>query len=158
VSYWVHLLATVVWIGGVVSMVLMAWPALRQGVLASNQWVSLQQRFIPWSNGSLVLLLITGFVQMTNDPNYHGFLDLDSLWAAAIFVKHLAFLGMVLIGVYAQSYLYPAISRAKLLAEKRPEIGADETSSFAKQELLLLRLNFVCALVILFFTAVATAV
>jgi uncharacterized membrane protein len=155
-TYWVHLLATIIWIGGLASMLLMAWPALRQGTVASNQWITLQRRFIPWANGSLVVLLVTGLVQMTNDPNYNGFLALDSLWAGALFIKHLAFAGMVLIGAYTQSYLYPAIDRAELLAKKRPE--PEDGDSLAKKELLLLRLNFLCAVVVLFFTAVATSV
>jgi uncharacterized membrane protein len=37
-SYWVHLLATVIWLGGVALMAFIAWPALRQGTLSSNQW------------------------------------------------------------------------------------------------------------------------
>lgn len=137
-------------------MLLMAWPALRRGTLASNQWISLQRRFIPWANGSLILLLITGLVQMTNDPNYNGFLALDSLWAGALFIKHLAFLGMVLIGVYAQSHLYPAMARAELLVKKKS--GSTISANLTKRELLLLRINFLCAVVVLFFTAVATAV
>jgi len=158
VSYWVHLLATVIWIGGLVSILLVAWPAMRQGTLASNQWFALQRRFSHWSNASLVLLLITGFVQMTSDPNYNGFLALDSLWAGALFVKHLAFLGMVLIGIYVQGYLYPAIARARLLAEIQPRLGSRDLQPLAQREVLLLRINFFCAVAILFCTAIATAV
>jgi uncharacterized membrane protein len=96
VSYWIHLLATVVWLGGLALLALVAWPALRQETLSANQWLALQKRFLPWANGSLVLLLITGFVQMTNDPNYNGFMVIDSVWAGAILLKHVAFGGMVL--------------------------------------------------------------
>lgn len=139
-------------------MLILALPAMRLGTLSSNQWVSLQRRFIPWSNGSLVLLLITGLVQMTNDPNYNGFLAFDSLWAGALFIKHLAFAGMVVIGVYVQSALYPAMARTELLAEKRPELASDEQQALIVRESRLLRLNLICAAGVLFFTAVATAV
>jgi uncharacterized membrane protein len=145
-SYWLHLLASVVWLGGMALMLFIAWPALRHGSIASNHWLALQQRFIPWANGSLLVLLITGFVQMTNDPNYNGFLNIDSLWAGAILVKHLAFLGMVTIGAYIQWSLYPAIARLRLLGK------------LTLRELRLLRLNLICAGLILFFTAVATAI
>ncbi len=158
VSYWFHLLATVVWLGGLALMLLVAWPALRRGTLADNHWLALQQQFMPWANGSLIVLLITGFVQMTNDPNYNGFLLIDSLWAGAILVKHLAFGGMVVIGVYVQWSLYPAMDRLKLLGEKRPSLIQSEQAVLTQREIRLLRLNLLCAMAVLLCTAVATAV
>ncbi|MCP4428995.1 MAG: hypothetical protein GY803_31305 [Chloroflexi bacterium] len=157
-SYWVHLLATVIWLGGLALMALVAWPALRRGALAADHWSALQRRFLPWANGSLVLLLITGFVQMTNDPNYGGFLAVDSLWAGAIFAKHLAFVGMAFIGGYVQWALYPELDRLHLLAEKRPSSAAFEREKLSQREIMLLRLNLVFAAAVLFFTAMATAV
>ena len=157
-SYWIHLLSTVTWLGGLALMAVVAWPALRRGTLATNQWLSLQQRFMPWANASLVLLLITGFVQMTNDPNYNGFLAIDSLWAGAMLVKHIAYVGMVVIGAYVQFSLYPAVKRTRLLAEKRPKLASSEQEKLQVREVRLLRLNLVCAAAVLFFTAVATAV
>jgi uncharacterized membrane protein len=156
--YWVHLLATVVWLGGLALLMLVALPALRQQTLAENQWLVLQQRFIPWINVSLVLLLLTGFVQMTNDPNYTGFLEVDSVWAGAILVKHIAFAGMVGLTFYLQRVIYPAMERTRLLAEKRPQLAAAEQSKLSHQERRLLWLNIACAAAILFCTAVATAV
>jgi uncharacterized membrane protein len=158
VSYWFHLLATVVWLGGLALMLLVAWPALRRGTLADNHWLALQQKFMPWANGSLIVLLITGFIQMTNDPNYTGFLQIDNLWAGAILIKHLAFGIMVVIGVYVQWSLYPAMDRLKLLGEKRPSLIQSEQEILTQRELQLLRLNLLCAAAVLFCTAVATAV
>lgn len=158
VSYWFHLVGTVVWLGGLALMLLVAWPALRRGTLADNHWLALQQRFMPWANGSLIVLLITGFVQMTNDPNYTGFLQIDSLWAGAMLVKHLAFVGMVGLGVYVQWVLYPAMDRLKLLGEKRTSLLESEQANLSEQEIRLLRLNLLCAGLVLFCTAVATAV
>ena len=154
-SYWIHLLATVVWLGGQALIALVALPALRQGTLAENQWWQLQQRFLPWVNASLVILLITGFIQMTNDANYTGFLAVDSLWAWAILLKHIAFLGMVAITVYVQAILYPAISRLQFLSQSAAKTDA---AALQRREIRLLRLNLFCAATILFFTAVATAI
>lgn len=158
ISYWIHLLATVVWLGGLALLALVAWPALRQETLAANQWLTLQKRFLPWANGSLVLLLITGFVQMTNDPNYNGFMVIDSLWTGAILVKHIAFGGMVLIGGYMQGSLYPAMERISTLLESKPRLAEAERETLQQKEIRLLRLNLACAGVVLLFTAVATAV
>ena len=158
ISYWIHLLATIVWLGGVAVMVFIAWPALQKGSLAANQWLNLQRRSLPWINASLVILLITGFFQMTNDPNYTGFLNVDSTWAWAILLKHIAYGMMVVITVFVQAYLYPAMSRLSLLEEKRPNLAAAEREKLQRQEIRLLRLNLLGAVIVLFFTAVATAV
>lgn len=157
-SYWVHLLATVVWLGGLALMSLVALPALRQKTLETNQWFALQKRFTPWVNGSLVILLVTGFVQMTNDANYEGFLAVNTLWAQAILVKHIAVLGMILIGGFVQWRIHPAMERTALLAQKRPQLAVEEQEKLLQRESRLLWLNLFCAAAVLFFTAVATAV
>lgn len=157
-SYWVHLLATVVWLGGIALMAFIAWPALRQGTLSSNQWFLLQKRFLPWVNAALVVLLITGFIQMTNDENYNGFLAIDGVWAWAMLLKHVAYGGMVALTVYLQFALYPAMARLALLAQSSPETAAAERDKLAAREIRYLRINVVAASAVLFFTAVATAV
>lgn len=157
-SYWVHLLATVVWLGGIALMAFIAWPALRQGTLSSNQWFQLQKRFLPWVNAALVVLLITGFVQMTNDENYHGFLAVDSIWAWAMLLKHIAYAGMVALTAWLQFMLYPAMARLALLMETQPEVAAAERDKLAAREIRYLRLNVLAAMLVLLFTAMATAV
>ncbi len=157
-SYWVHLLATAVWLGGMALIALVAWPALNKGSLAANQWLTLQQKFLPYVNLSLILLLLTGFVQMTNDENYIGFLVVDSVWAWALLIKHIAFGGMVVLTAYVQFFLYPAVERIKLLAEKRPQMAKSSQADLQQKEVRLLRLNLLCATAVLFCTAVATAV
>lgn len=158
ISYWVHLMATMVWFGGLVIMGLAAWPAFNRGLLERNQWLALQKRFVQWVNGSLVLLLITGFVQMTNDTNYNGFLVLDSVWAWAMLLKHMAYGLLVVVTVYLQFGLYPAMGRTAVLAQKRPQLAASEQEKLSRNESRLLKINLVCAVFILLCTAVATAV
>ena len=157
-SYLIHLMATVVWLGGIALITLFAWPALQHGTLASNQWWSIQRKFVLWANVSMVLLLITGFYQMTVDSNYNGFLSIDSQWAVAILLKHIAYIVMIGITVYMQAVLHPAMSRAALLVEQKPERGAAESEKIQKREILLLRTNLICAVIVLLFTALATAV
>lgn len=157
-SYWIHLLATVLWVGGLMLMGIVAWPALQKRTLATSHWLDLQKRLTPWTNASLVILLVTGFLQMTNDVNYTGFLQIDSLWAQAILIKHVAVLAMILIGGYIQWRVHPAMVRTALLAQKRPHLAEEEQEALLRREIRLLRLNMVCAVAVLFFTAVATAV
>lgn len=157
-SYWVHLLSTVVWLGGVATMAFIAWPALHRGTISANQWFQLQKRFLPWVNAALILLLITGFIQMTNDENYEGFLVLDSLWAYAMILKHIAYAGMVTLTVYLQFILYPAMTRTAMLTASQPDMAEAEQEKLTRREMRYLRLNVVCATAVLLFTAIATAV
>jgi uncharacterized membrane protein len=157
-SYWFHLLATVVWLGGLVSMAIIAWPTVRQRILNADQWVTVQKRFTPWANASLVILWVTGFLQMTADSNYEGFLAVDSLWAKAILIKHLAVIGMMIFGIYIQWRIQPALARLALLENKHPEQAADKREILTRQEIRLGRLNLICAVAVLFFTAIATAI
>lgn len=158
ISYWIHLLATVIWLGGLALMGLVAWPALRQQTLQANQWLYLQKRFTPFVNISLVLLLVTGFVQMTFDTNYEGFLQVNTVWSQAILVKHIAVAAMIAIGAVVQWRIYPAMERLELLYQKKPEIAAQEQDALRQREVRLLKLNMVCAAAVLLFTAIATAV
>ncbi|MCI0399125.1 MAG: CopD family protein [Chloroflexi bacterium] len=157
-SYWVHLLATVIWLGGLFLMALIAWPAVKGRVLDQKQWVELRRRFSPWANGSLVVLWVTGLLQMTADENYSGFLQVDSLWTGAILAKHLAVLAMMGLALYIQWWVHPAIERLALLAGKKPELAAAEQEKLAQREIRLLRLNLACAAAVLLLTAIATAV
>ena len=157
-SYWVHLVATVSWLGGIFLMAIVAWPAVRSQLLDARQWSELLQRFTPLANISLVLLWATGFLQMSADPNYEGFLVLDSLWARAILVKHIAVGGMMIFGLYIQLRLHPALTRLAILEAKQPMLAKNERLKLTQRQNKILWLNLICALLVLLFTAIATAI
>jgi uncharacterized membrane protein len=157
-SQWLHLLSTVVWLGGLTLMALVAWPAVRKHVLGAGQWAQLQQRFTPWANLSIVVLWITGFLQMSADTNYEGFLNFSTLWAQAILIKHLAVIGMMFFGLYLQWRVQPALARLTLLEKKQPELAGEERERLAQRENRLVVLSLVCAAIVLFCTAIATAI
>lgn len=157
-SYTVHLLATAVWAAGLLGMMILALPAWRVGRIDDNAWLTWQAKLTPWVNASLVLLLISGFYQMTTDANYSGFLILDSMWAWAMLVKHIAYAGIVGAAAWLQFGLYPAMRRIAILAQSRPRLAEDERARLEKVEKRLLRVNIGLAAVILVCTGVATAV
>jgi len=159
IMYWLHLLATVVWVGGLAVMALLVWPALRArlGVGSAPVFAELQRRFTPWAWLSLAVLVGTGMFQMTADSNYTGLLQIDSPWATAMLLKHLAVAGMVLIGVVMQVWIQPALARAALLADRGKPLPAAETDSLRRRESVLMWLNLICAAAVLLCTAIATA-
>lgn len=104
------------------------------------------------------MLLLTGFLQMTQDPNYTGFLTLDSLWAWTMLVKHLIFIIIILVAAYWQFGYFPAVNRTAVLAAKKPKLATAEQAKLVQREKQLLWLNLTSALLILLCTAVLTAI
>jgi len=136
-SYWVHLMATIVWFGGLGVMALTAVPAFRQQSLGQNEWLRWQKKVLPWSNLSLILLLLTGFLQMTNDSNYNGFLTIDSTWAWALLLKHGLYLVVLLIAAYWQFGYFPAVERTAVLALKKPQLAQSEQENLCPVDFVL---------------------
>ena len=154
-SYWVHLLTTVMWLGSLALMGLVALPAWKRQSLSDNQWLSLQKALTPWINISMALIWITGFIQMTQNTQYNGFLTLDSQWAWAILVKHVAVIVMTVLTIVVQVRIYPAMERLELLRGR--DSAETQHKVLAQQEIRLLRLNMIAASIVLLCTAIATA-
>jgi len=156
-SFWLHMLATIVWVGGLALMALVVWPGARAmmgpGPELGEFIRRLQQRFYPLAWLSLAVLIVTGLTQMEANPNYNGFLRIDNAWTAVILAKHVAVGGMILIGLYMQLSLQPELARLALLeAHGRPVPNAEQ---LRQRELNLTRLNLLCGVLVLAFTAVA---
>jgi copper resistance protein D len=64
VSYWVHLTATSVWIGGIIFILIVAIPSSKQtlGADAGKLMSEISRRFTPLANYSIILLVMTGIV------------------------------------------------------------------------------------------------
>ncbi|HEX7973402.1 MAG TPA: hypothetical protein VF498_03265, partial [Anaerolineales bacterium] len=74
-AYWLHMLATVVWIGGLAAVTLLVLPAARQALPSpafAGLLSSIQRRLEPIGWLSLTVLIATGLVQMSASSNYKG--------------------------------------------------------------------------------------
>jgi uncharacterized membrane protein len=154
--YWTHMLATVIWIGGLTVLLFLVLPMISRVPPAENQAILLEQiqrRFDPISWGCLLLLVATGLFQMSANPNYQGFLAINNRWAAAILIKHLLFGVMIVANAVLTWGVLPGLKRVALKRQKG--LDAPEDASLRRRELLLLRLNFVLGVLILGMTALA---
>lgn len=160
-AYWLHMLATVLWIGGICSLSLLVVPAASKSLDAqayASLLENLQKRMDPIVWISLALLAATGLVQMSANPNYHGFLVLNNRWAAAILVKHLMFLLMAGLSVYMSWGVLPKLRRLAIQRQHLPQdVFAAQAAVLANQELRLVRLNLILGVLVLALTAVARA-
>ena len=157
-AFWLHMLATVAWIGGLVAVVILVLPAAKKK-LQPEAYASflgqLQHRLDPLGWLSLAVLLATGLIQMSANPNYDGFLSISNRWAASMLTKHILFVGMIAVSAYMTWGILPGLRRIALKQAKG--MDADSADQLQKRETLLLRINLILGVLILGLTALARA-
>lgn len=158
-AYWLHMLATVLWIGGLSSLTLLVLPAASKSLDALAYAALLeriQKRLDPVGWGCLVILVATGLVQMSANPNYQGFIAIENRWSAAILVKHLLFLVMAGVSAYLTWGLLPGLRRLALQRQRLPDEALSlQSARLARQEAALLRINLLLGVLVLALTAIA---
>jgi uncharacterized membrane protein len=156
--FWLHMLATVAWIGGLVAVVVLVLPAAKKNLLSETYAIYLgqiQRRLDPIGWLSLAILLATGLFQMSANPNYQGFLSISNRWAASMLLKHILFIGMIGISAYMTWGIMPGLRRIAMKQAKGLDVQSAE--QLQKRETLLLRINLILGILILGLTAFARA-
>lgn len=157
-TYWLHLFATVAWVGSLAGVSLLILPAMKRSLDSENQLVfieAMQRRLEPIAWFSMTLLVLTGLFQMSVNPHYDGFLSTSTQWSIAILTKHSLGIVMVVVSAIQTWEVIPAIRRAIVKSKKSD--NAREIESLRRREVLLLRANFGLSLLILLATAFARA-
>jgi uncharacterized membrane protein len=152
-AYWIHMGATVAWIGGLFFQSALLYPTLvgQLDVETSARLMRrIHARFSPIAWFSLALLIATGLTQMTAHPNYQGFLEVSNVWSVALLAKHITIGLMVTLAAYQTWVLGPRMERAAL---QRAAVEDQAVSS--RQLSRLLSANFALAVVVLGLTAIA---
>lgn len=157
-TFWLHMLATVAWVGSLTAIALLILPAMKRALNAETQLIfleAMQKRLEPIAWFSICLLLITGLFQMSINPHYDGFLSTSTQWSLAILTKHILGIIMVVVSAIQTWEVIPAIRRAILLSKKSD--NAAEIESLRRRESTLLRINFGLSILVLLATAYARA-
>ena len=156
ISLFFHLLATAVWVGGLIITSLLVWPEVRRTLENTPTLYSflnrLRKRFTPWGNLSLAVLLATGMFQMSLDENYNGFMDISNQWSMVILFKHIAIAGMIISGILLQYGVAPALERTTLLLEHGKGDPKD-WESLRSRETRLTGFNVILGVMVLAFSA-----
>ena len=158
ITYWLHLLATVTWVGSLAGISFLVLPAMQRALNPESQLVfieAMQKRLEPIAWFSMSLLVLTGLFQMSVNPHYDGFVSVSTQWSVAILTKHLLGILMVVVSAIQTWEVIPAIRRAILKSKKLN--NAAELENLRRREILLLRMNFGLSILILLATAFARA-
>lgn len=138
---WIHLAATMVWLGGITFILLVAIPSARQvlGGDAGKLIGEAGKRFTPMANISIFSLLLTGIIMMAVNGNTYGE-ALKGGRGTAMLLKILLFLLMAGVHFFRGKVLAPRIAKAQSDGEK---------ARLQKLSLNLVWFNFGSGLVVL---------
>jgi uncharacterized membrane protein len=157
-TFWLHLLATVTWVGSLAGVSLLVLPAMQRSLDPETQLVfieAMQKRLEPIAWFCMSLLLVTGLFQMSVNPHYDGFLSTSTQWSLAILTKHILGIIMVVVSAIQTWEVIPAIRRA--IVKSKKSNNRAEIDTLRRREILLLRMNFGLSILILLATAFARA-
>lgn len=157
-TFWLHMLATVAWVGSLTAIAVLVLPAMRRTLAPDTQLVfleAMQKRLEPVAWFSITLLFLTGMFQMSVNPNYDGFVSTSTQWSVAILTKHILGIVMVVVSAIQTWEVIPAIRRAILLSKKTDNLS--QLEALRQREVTLLRINFGLSLLVLLATAFARA-
>jgi len=156
ISLFFHLVATAVWIGGLLLTVILVLPETRRAMGKSPALLELltriRQRMTPLFNLSLAVLVTTGMFQMSLDSNYDGVLQITNEWSRVMLMKHIAIVGLVVVGVLLQFGVAPALERTALLVE-RGKGDAALLTRLRRREALLSWVSAALGVLVLAFSA-----
>ena len=136
-SLFLHIVATVIWIGGILLITFLVVPELNQVLTEQptlHQILSrIRKRFTVLGNLALAALIVTGVLQMSTDPNYEGLLRFSNRWSQVLLLKHILIIVMAVCGLILQFAVAPALERTSLLRE-RGKGDADEWRRLQRRE------------------------
>lgn len=157
-AYWLHIIATVAWIGGLMAFAILVIPSARK-ILNAGDYARLFERLqdglqrIAWL--SLAVLIGTGLFQMSANPEYKGFLAITNSWAVAILAKHLVIGLLILTSAYLTWGVLPALKRLAFLRAAGKAVDETQDTRLHRREVLILRVNLVLSVLVLLLTAIA---
>ena len=152
---WLHLIATVTWIGGIFLNVLAIFPAAMGSMDRPTMGRFLNaytKRFQVISYVSMGILVITGTTMMLFSPNFEGLFVFSSLWSKFLLLKHIFIVVLIVWGIYISRVLNPKIEKASAQGDL-PEVGR-----LQKRMPALGITGFAIGLLVLLFTAITSVV
>lgn len=150
---WIHLLSTVVWIGGIFFILSVALPIAKKTLEQPGKLMgAIGKRFVPMANISILLIFITGIFMSLLSHSFSELVSLNSPWSRILFIKILAALMMAGIHFYRDLLLTPKIER--LTAEVSP---SGKIKELQRLSLNLVKINLILGTVVLFLTGMLSA-
>lgn len=155
ISYWLHLLATVIWIGGIFLILFAALPSAKEYLNkeASGFMSIIGKRFTPFANYSIFILVITGILMVSLNRGFNSLTTLETIYSKILFLKIIIAVVMIIIHFFRGLCLNPRIARFSSMIEKSSEEESETISSrisnLKNLSLNLVKINFGLGMIIL---------
>ena len=151
IGYWLHLISTVVWIGGIIFILFVAIPSSKQvmGAEAGKMMGEISKRFTPLANYSILLLIVSGIILTGLSKQFSGIGALGDKWTLIISLKHIVVLVMIAIHFYRGLLLIPRIGRIESSTKKK---------SLQTISLNLVKVNLFFGILVLLLSAISSVV
>ncbi len=114
IGIWLHLVATVAWLGGIFFMSRIAMPVLGEelrGAILGRVMGRMRRSFLLWFWASVIVFIITGAMAMRGNAKYGALISLGSAAGVLILIKHIVVLAMIGLGIYQGYFVMPAMER-----------------------------------------------
>ena len=155
-SHCIHVMGTVVWIGGIFMTLLVILPssktALESQPMVGKLMKEVANRFTPLANISILFLIVTGIIIFYYDKNFTSILDLKNRWNVTIALKHFFVATMIIIHFYRGLILNPKIEKISSQQNEK------QTPRLKKISLDLVKINFSLGIIVLLLTAVTISI
>ena len=155
-SHFIHVMGTVVWIGGILMTLLVILPgsktALESQPMVGKLMKEVTKRFTPLANISILLLIATGIIIFYYDKNHTSLLDLENRWHVMIALIHFVVATMIIIHFYRGLILNPKIEKSS----SKP--NETQPARLKKFSLDLVKVNFALGIVVLLLTGISISI
>ena len=150
---WIHLFASVVWIGGIFFILFVALPGAKETLEQPGKLMgALSKRFVPLANISILLIFVTGIIMSLSSHSLSEITSLSSAWSQALSVKIM--IALIMTGIHFYRGLVLAQKIAKLTAEGG---HSEKVSGLQRLSLNLVKVNFLFGLTVLLVTSILYA-
>ena len=155
-SHFLHILGTVVWIGGILMTLLVILPgskaAIESASMVGKLMKEVAKRFTPLANISILLLIATGIIIFFYDKNYTSFLEMKNHWNVLIALKH------VLVSIMIIIHFYRGLILSKKIEKYSSKPNEIQTNRLKKLSLDLVKVNFSLGIIVVLLTVVAISI
>lgn len=155
IIHFLHIFATVTWIGGMTTNTFVIMPAL-QSTLSPPEigkvMAVVMKRFKKIVYISILILFVTGILMNFADDNYGGLMVIENNWSIILLIKHILVLILAGLAFYGFDVLAPKVAK---LAAKGP---SPEFESLRKKQIGLAKTAFFLGILILLSTGLLAAI
>jgi len=145
-----HLMATIAWIGGMVFNFLVVMPTVNKVLdpaMAGKFMGALFKRVRIVVYSSLIILFVTGIPMKIASQYYVGIINFDNNWEIVGFIKHIFVALLALMAIYSFEVLSPKVAK---LAVKGP---SPELMDLRNKQMKLGGVSFLFGIIVIFLSA-----